>query len=930
MYKIILIIAFAASVVMGADWLQTTTGNIDDGATFGNTSPGVEGVDYPTLTGGDSVTVKKGATLTIPTGIVFQGKIGLDTGVALGNHTTLSVSGALLLEGNSVRERYTTLRFNEGAYVNGGLSTKYRFILNNYATNGDGYYMFGDNCILRNIGFGRIGQSSRREKVLFDGVTIDSMAACTIFTATDTLYFNNCNLINGALLTITNSSSTKKCELNRCKIVTSTTNGIKIEGAAAFTEGVIIDSCVFINYNSTVATFDVYLPSGSVTNCVFVDYVFTSRSNNTIFSNNLFVGLGKSSVSYSIAAGSRLVNNYIVVTSANPHYVYMSNNVRWINTIFESPHLVGAPDNGDVFFTNDFPDTCHINRTIYLGIRSDAFTNKLGTAADIDTGKCILSNVSYIARSGSYTFHRTETSVGIYEGGHAWNNIIYSKVLGTNTVGWQMGNDQSKWRYVDHNCFWQVDTPYCGNMTIPGITRGEAGFGGSDLVDVNPLFADTGVNFRQFDLLHGGDGNYKNAGVRFADNLLQGTNDNYTFSKLTGYIRNGARIKNQQLKAAGRFGDDIGAVPFILHHIDTMRSNDTLYSIDSLSSALWFSDSTGNYRDSMHVQMMKKTSGSYVLSSSAGLKRAGSRCTTFVKMGAADTVIVMAYGSEQLGGTYFSDTLPVITSEYSSGKTKATITVQPENSTVNEGANATFSITATGSNLQYICYRNGDSIGNTNSKTFATTYAMNGALIRFKVWADTADTVWSNTVTLTVLPTAPEITVDPITDTTTGPVRMFAEWTGTAVNIAWYRLHGTDTTLLSRDSVLQFNATPAMDGDSVIGVLWNITDTVATNKAYIEVVYAVFDSVKTTDSLTVYFHGNFLSGSGWTGTIAGTELTTGSGSATTQSFVSETKFLIKKKKYKITISDGVYSIILYFGQGTQNGGTGVHTGVGVF
>lgn len=363
----------------------------------------------------------------------------------------------------------------------------------------------------------------------------------------------------------------------------------------------------------------------------------------------------------------------------------------------------------------------------------------------------------------------------------------------------------------------------------------------------------------------------------------------------------------------------VGAIQKPLIFIDTVRRNDTLFHIDSVSDGLAFSDTAGGYRDSVNVSMYKKSSGNWVLSSSAGLKKAGTRCTTFVKLSSADTFFVMAYGSEQLGGTYFSDTLPVITSKYSSGKTKAAITVQPENSTVNEGANATFTITATGSNLQYVCYRNGDSIGDANSKTFAATYAMNGSLIRFKVWADTADTVWSNTVTLTVLPTAPEITVDPVDDTTTGAVRMFAGWTGTAVNIAWYRLHGTDTTLLSRDSVLQFNATPAMDGDSIIGVVWNITDTVATNKAFIEVVYALFDSVATSDSLTAYFHGNFLSGTGWTATLSDSSLTTTSGSATNQVFSYNHKITLSIVKYTLVITNGDYTITLYIGRRKSTG-----------
>lgn len=185
--------------------------------------------------------------------------------------------------------------------------------------------------------------------------------------------------------------------------------------------------------------------------------------------------------------------------------------------------------------------------------------------------------------------------------------------------------------------------------------------------------------------------------------------------------------------------------------------------------------------------------------------------------------------------------------------------------------------------------------------------------------ADTSTKVKLTVNDTIVLPDPPVITTDPVSDTTTSTVRMWESHTGYGVQIAWYRFHGSDTILMSRDSVLQFTANSSMHGDSLAAVLYNNADTVMTAKAGVYFVYAVFDSVNTGDSNTIYVHGNFLAGTGWTATLSDSTLTTESGSATNQVFGYNHKITLSIVKYTLVITNGDYTVTLYIGRRKSTG-----------
>lgn len=251
------------------------------------------------------------------------------------------------------------------------------------------------------------------------------------------------------------------------------------------------------------------------------------------------------------------------------------------------------------------------------------------------------------------------------------------------------------------------------------------------------------------------------------------------------------------------------------------------------------------------------------------------------------------------------------------------ITVEPTSQTVDENHEATFTLTATGADT-YQWKRNSSNVGtSSNSYAFTAVLADDGdsiwCIVSNAYGADTSDTVFLTVNDTIIPPDPPVVTTDPVSDTTTGHVRMFEEHTGDSVQIAWYRFHGSDTILMSRDSVLQFTATVAMHGDSFAAVLYNNADTVMTAKAGIYFVYAAFDSVNTVDSNKIYVHGNFLDGTGWTATLSDSILTTTSGSATNQVFSYNHKITLSIVKYTLVITNGDYTITLYIGRRKSTG-----------
>ncbi len=168
----------------------------------------------------------------------------------------------------------------------------------------------------------------------------------------------------------------------------------------------------------------------------------------------------------------------------------------------------------------------------------------------------------------------------------------------------------------------------------------------------------------------------------------------------------------------------------------------------------------------------------------------------------------------------------------------ATITGHPGNSSVLEGASASFSATASGSGtLSYRWHRNGVALNNGGSYTgvlsaslsinpVSTTHAGNFTLVVSNAYgSDTSDAA---TLTVTPAPTPPSIATQPVSQTVLNgnPFQFLVVASGSNLSYQWY-FEGTAINNANASSYGSV-ATPALDGDYYV-VVSNSAGSVTSN-----------------------------------------------------------------------------------------------------
>jgi hypothetical protein len=168
------------------------------------------------------------------------------------------------------------------------------------------------------------------------------------------------------------------------------------------------------------------------------------------------------------------------------------------------------------------------------------------------------------------------------------------------------------------------------------------------------------------------------------------------------------------------------------------------------------------------------------------------------------------------------------------------IGTQPANATVNQGATATFSVTATGSNLSYQWQKNGTNIAGATSASYttpATTGADTGALFRVVV-TNTGGSVTSNAATLTVI-VPPAITTQPAsTSVAVGATATFTvAVSGTSPTFQWQK-NGTNIAGATSASYTTPATVAGDDGAQFRVVVTNAAGAVTSTAATLGVVSA--------------------------------------------------------------------------------------------
>ncbi len=122
-----------------------------------------------------------------------------------------------------------------------------------------------------------------------------------------------------------------------------------------------------------------------------------------------------------------------------------------------------------------------------------------------------------------------------------------------------------------------------------------------------------------------------------------------------------------------------------------------------------------------------------------------------------------------------------------------TIITQPEDVTANAGTSATFTVIATGANPTYQWRFNGANVANATASTYVRANVQATGNISVIVSTPSASVTSSNAV-LTVIPTAPIITVEPVSRTTNAGVNVTfsVTTTGSDPRIYQWRFNGTN------------------------------------------------------------------------------------------------------------------------------------------
>jgi hypothetical protein len=166
------------------------------------------------------------------------------------------------------------------------------------------------------------------------------------------------------------------------------------------------------------------------------------------------------------------------------------------------------------------------------------------------------------------------------------------------------------------------------------------------------------------------------------------------------------------------------------------------------------------------------------------------------------------------------------------------IVTNPSNTAVVEGSTATFSVSASGSNLSYQWQKNGSAITNATSASYttpATTLADSGATFQCVV-TNPGGRVTSGSATLSVTPAAPKITVQPSDQAAPqGTAVTFSiQASGSNLNYQWQK-NGAPITGATGPNYTTAPVTSADDGAKFLCVVSNSTGSVTSNQANLTV-----------------------------------------------------------------------------------------------
>lgn len=176
----------------------------------------------------------------------------------------------------------------------------------------------------------------------------------------------------------------------------------------------------------------------------------------------------------------------------NPHtYILVGSVTRGV---IEATYGDGYTDAGDHYILSSSNNRT-ITDALILEKQTGVLLNALGSdkTAIYEAVNCTLYG-NYDAAYGA--LFRTESGGSVSGSVNMYSNLIYN--LGTNTDAWGMNIDnglEDQVNEMDFNAWWNFGDPYHGATSATKTAGTTGGYGGNDLLDVDPVFNDTSRDF---------------------------------------------------------------------------------------------------------------------------------------------------------------------------------------------------------------------------------------------------------------------------------------------------------------------------------------------------------------------------------------------------------------------------------------------------
>jgi hypothetical protein len=535
-----------------------TTGDVNDGGTFGNTSPGVAGTDYPNPAGGDDIVVSAGDELTVPSGYstILSGNLADST---TGDHGKLIVVGTLTLDNNLTLNDWNELNISPGGTLDLdgndvilGIDNVDKLFLNFIGTSESrctvtsttpgGAFARGLNAGITpdmqyadftNLGAGYLGHSF--------GVTADFI-------------YQNCTFDNNAKLTLVNAlSADSDFKLLNCDFGGSTVaDAIELSATTAPSTGKVrqIDNCTF-DGGGTATNLRTFVVDLEIINSVLIDYKWTlfNNSGNSITNSFLWNETGAWTSVSPTGCAVEVDNCFIYGGNHNVHSIFTGTitGSKINNNVFEGENaeidfiLPGSSGGGEVLK----------NILIGKGVLVNWTANNAQTLT-------IEQNTVYVSDVAVGALAMTEGTAVISGTKTAYSNLCVDSDTDIAKTGVDFVNAAAQ-LVSDYNNWYGYDAGDWNDRYDPD----SATTVGANELNVDPQFQDKTRNAAAWDTSLGGAGTIGNIKTELLKLNESDYDSNYTVADLLTYIRYGFAPTNADLQGTGKDGADIGAVDVV-------------------------------------------------------------------------------------------------------------------------------------------------------------------------------------------------------------------------------------------------------------------------------------------------------------------------------------------------------------------------------